>query len=167
MKRWCSYWGNKRITTDRPESCLIIPKTLVPFSICCLGYQPETKPHERHYRISAAPARTTDISFLMGAMDVANYSPSARRVSSSYSQWSDSEAAHVVPEDQRALRPSGGDDGGLEVGGVAVAAIWTVCTQIPTLWTASVRGKTMSTEQDGPAVKFSIREFDWKFPFKK
>lgn len=52
-----------------------------------------------------------------------NYSPSVCSVSSSYLQRSDSEAAHVVPEDQHALRPSGGDDGGLEVGGVTVAAV--------------------------------------------
>lgn len=52
----------------RPESCLIIPKTLLPVSICCLGYQSETKPCERRFHISAAPAdfaRTTDMSFMM------------------------------------------------------------------------------------------------------
>lgn len=59
-----------------------------------------------------------------------------------YLKRSNCEASHVVPEDQRALRPSGGDDGGLQVSGVTVASVRTVCTQIPTLWTAAVGEKT-------------------------
>lgn len=44
-------------------------------------------------------------------------------VSSWHLQRSNCEAFHVVPEVQNALGPSGGDNRGLEVGGVAVASI--------------------------------------------
>lgn len=54
-------------------------------------------------------------------------------------QRSNREAAHVVPEDQRAQRPSGGDDGSLQVGAVTVASVGAVCTQIPTLGAAAIR----------------------------
>lgn len=56
-------------------------------------------------------------------------------------QRSNCEAVHVVPEDQRAQRPSGGDDGSLQVGAVTVAAVGAVSTQIPTLWAAAIRQK--------------------------
>lgn len=67
------------------------------------------------------------------------YSHCVQGVQTSYLQWSHCEAAHVVPEDQSAMRPCGGDDRGLEVRGVTIAPIWTVCIQIPTLPTASIK----------------------------
>lgn len=41
----------------------------------------------------------------------------------SYVQRSHGESAHVVPEDQGALRPGGGDGRALEVSGLTVAAV--------------------------------------------
>lgn len=40
-----------------PESCLTVPKTLLPASTCCPGYQSVTKPHESPFHFSAAPER--------------------------------------------------------------------------------------------------------------
>lgn len=55
----------------RPESCLTTPETLLPVSICCLGYQTETKPRETRFRISTAPAndvRRTHVSVLLSPL---------------------------------------------------------------------------------------------------
>lgn len=121
----------------RPESCLIVPKTLLPVSICCLGYRSETKSWEKRFHISTAPTKQefSDETFYRD-----DYFPHCvRHVKSSYLQWSDCEAAHVVPEDQSAMWPGGGDDGGVEVSGLTIATVWTVCAHIPTLWTAPIR----------------------------
>lgn len=58
-----------------------------------------------------------------------------------YLQRPNRKAIHVVPEDQRAQRPSGGDDGSLQVSAVTVASVGAVCTQIPTLGAAAIRKK--------------------------
>lgn len=133
----------------RPGSCLITPKTPLLVAICCLGYQSETKPHERRFHTSTAPAsvaKTTD--FLMKPFTRCIILPRwVQYGHPSYLQWSHCESAHVVPEDQGALWPSGGDDRSPEVSGLTIAATWAVCTQIPTLQTASIREKTESTEQ--------------------
>lgn len=44
-------------------------------------------------------------------------------VSSWHLQRSNRKAAHVVPEDQNALGPSGGNDRALEIGGIAIAPV--------------------------------------------
>lgn len=132
----------------RPGYCLITPETLLPVSICCLGYQSETKPHERRFHTSTAPANI--VSFLMRPLHRVLFSRLVQNVNSPYLQWSNCESAHVVPEDQCALRPSRGDDGCQEVSGLTIVTIWTVCKHIPTLLTVPIREKTESTDHNYP-----------------
>lgn len=40
-----------------PESCLTVPKTLLPASTCYPDYQSATKPRESRFHFSAAPER--------------------------------------------------------------------------------------------------------------
>lgn len=38
-----------------PECCLTVPKTLLPASTCCPGYQSATKPRKSRFHFSVAP----------------------------------------------------------------------------------------------------------------
>lgn len=106
----------------RPEICSIIPQTLLPVSTCCLGYRIGTRPRETRFHISTAPVNLQKQQF-SGENFHTEYSHCVLGVKTSYLQRSHCEAAHVVPEDQSAMWPCGGDDRGLEVRGVTIAPI--------------------------------------------
>lgn len=133
---------------NRPGHYSITPKTLLLVSICCLGYQSQSKPHEWCLFASAAPAdirKAIDMNISMtqfgwDPIHRNDLSSSAECVFSLYLQCSHGEAPHVVPEDQGALRPSGGDDRSLEVSGLTVSTVWTVCIHIPPLGAVAIRG---------------------------
>lgn len=127
---------------NRPGHYSITPKTLLLVSICCLGYQSQSKPHEWCLFASAAPADIRKATDMNISCDSILMRPHTQKwsVCSLYLQCSHGEAPHVVPEDQGALRPSGGDDRSLEVSGLTVSTVWTVCIHIPPLGAVAIRG---------------------------
>lgn len=146
---------------NRPGHYSITPKTLLLVSICCLGYQSQSKPHEWCLFASAAPADIRKATYFHDSILMRPHTQKWS-VCPLYLQCSHGEAPHVVPEDQGALRPSGGDDRSLEVSGLTVSTVWTVCIHIPPLGAVAIRG--ISGIQN--KISNSAADLRWKWGFK-